>query len=893
MATTSAVWGIDVGNSSLKAIRCTHGENGKIEAVACDFIEHTKMLSQPGVVHADVLAETFQTFASRNDFRRDKIAISVSGQQTISRFLRLPPVDPKKVGDIIKYEARQWLPFAMDEVIWDFQAIGDTDTPGDDFFDAEVGMFAMKRDIAFKHIKPYVDADFDVDCVQSAPLALYNYAVFDILRRAEHQYKLDPNNPPERIAILSVGTDSSDIIVTNGFSIWTRSISIGGHNFTKALIKAVKLTHSKAEYLKRNAQTAQDPKAVFQAMRPVFNEMLTEVQRSIEYYKSVQKGAEISKIYAVGNAVKLPGLRQFLGQNLGIEVERVQSFHRLTGNDVLANPEFRNNVSAFAVPYGLAVQMLGEASLSINLIPKEIVVDRIIRSKKPWALAAAAAILLGLTVQFLGASWALSRVSTGEYSAAEAKAKAAQDRSSKLTSECSAAKSKFTEIDTIGKNLTGTVEGRIIWCELFRAINEALPQERDRLDGRDISDIENQDRVFITSIDTIAIEDVTEWWDQIKAFELYVPDDRELLEAGVEAEKLPPMEDLAARIALLPPLEKGAAKIVQITGYHFHNPGNITGKEGVLLGAHYLRETFLKNLKYHQLQLPPGMNAQLQAGGAQAKTEEVSMRELGIYYPTLLSTPEVTETQMINPRVLLEKFIENAKKASEMMKKRQPNALTGGGGMGGSPMGGSGPMGGGMGGSPMGGGMGRGATGGFGGSGGSFGGGMGGGQGGMMSLPNPFSPPAVSLRSSSQSGGMGPGSSGMGPGGGMGGGAGNMSINVDEIDEKDKVVVRRFDFVIQFAWFETPPSVREAKKLEAEQKAAAADASGGGTAGSPASPTSTVPAAPTSLSLDGEANTTDTLEAPSETTHPDDTTPADDTSSMDDAPEDTTTPQPE
>src|SRR5260221_8641436 len=34
---------------------------------------------------------------------------------------RSPPVDVKKIADIVKYEARQQIPFALEDVIWDFQ----------------------------------------------------------------------------------------------------------------------------------------------------------------------------------------------------------------------------------------------------------------------------------------------------------------------------------------------------------------------------------------------------------------------------------------------------------------------------------------------------------------------------------------------------------------------------------------------------------------------------------------------------------------------------------------------------------------------------------------------------------------------------------------------------
>src|SRR5262249_13363184 len=56
----------------------------------------------------------------------------------------------------------------------------------------------------------------------------------------------------------------------------------------------------------------------------------------------------------------------------------------------------------FPVAYGLALQGLKLSRLSTNLLPQEIQFDRLIRAKKPWSVAAAAAILLGIGVVSFG-----------------------------------------------------------------------------------------------------------------------------------------------------------------------------------------------------------------------------------------------------------------------------------------------------------------------------------------------------------------------------------------------------------------------------------------------------------------------------------------------------------
>ncbi len=69
--------------------------------------------------------------------------------------------------------------------------------------------------------------------------------------------------------------------------------------------------------------------------------------------------------------------------------------------------------------YGLALQGLSRGVLRTNLIPKEIVKDRIIREKKPWAVAAAAMLLMGMTLSFVSASKVLGTVDESRFGQAE------------------------------------------------------------------------------------------------------------------------------------------------------------------------------------------------------------------------------------------------------------------------------------------------------------------------------------------------------------------------------------------------------------------------------------------------------------------------------------------
>ena len=125
MAKSQGVWGIDIGQCAVKALRCLPGEEpGTIVADAFDYIEYPKILSQPESNPDELIAEALQQFLSRNQVKGDRVSISVAGQSGLARFVKLPPVEVKKIPDLVRYEARNQIPFDLDEVIWDYQQMG-------------------------------------------------------------------------------------------------------------------------------------------------------------------------------------------------------------------------------------------------------------------------------------------------------------------------------------------------------------------------------------------------------------------------------------------------------------------------------------------------------------------------------------------------------------------------------------------------------------------------------------------------------------------------------------------------------------------------------------------------------------------------------------------------
>src|SRR5438105_1158740 len=238
---TTGVWGIDLGQCALKAIRIekTHDD---IVATSFDYIEHPKMLNQPDAEPDQLLREALEKFLSRNNLRGDIVAISVPSQSGLARFVKLPPVEEKKIADIVRFEAKQQIPFNLDEVVWDYQKIGAGDVTDGFAMNIEIGLFAMKRDMINRYLQHFKDVGVEIHFVQMAPLALCNFVSFDLLGRGART-KDEEDTKGGCIVALDIGADSSNLVITDANRvIWQRPIPLGGNHFTRALTKELKLT---------------------------------------------------------------------------------------------------------------------------------------------------------------------------------------------------------------------------------------------------------------------------------------------------------------------------------------------------------------------------------------------------------------------------------------------------------------------------------------------------------------------------------------------------------------------------------------------------------------------------------------------------------------------------
>ena len=511
MATaTGTVWAIDIGNNSLKALHLST-ERGVVEVIGFDNIQHGKILSGSNVgdgEREELIALSLRKFVSRHDLSLDEIVVSVPSQNSFARFVTLPPVEAKRIPEMVNFEAVQQIPFDINSVQWDWQLMTEADSP-----EIKVGIFAIKNEVVNSVLEHFSREDVQVNYVQMSPMALYNYLLHDRPDLA--------TSDREATVVLNIGADNTDLVVCTNSTVWQRCILIGGNAFTKAIADTFKLNFEKAEKLKRTAPVSKYARQIFQAMRPVFTDIASEVQRSLGFYNSSNPNTKIVKVIALGGGTKLRGLLKYLQQTLQIPVERPDSFKRLVIGPGVSPAKFHESVCDFGIVYGLGLQGLGLGRIDSNLLPRSIARSMAWAGKSRYFIAAACMLLVVSLLCFARTGW--DRISFGRNNPVRQKAETILNDVKQAKEEREEIERKGSEYEAMIEKEFKPFEYREVFPFLHETIISALPNEKNNPEQANLyrafadSDVEgvlaiarkDRKQLFITSMEAYFSTDLS------------------------------------------------------------------------------------------------------------------------------------------------------------------------------------------------------------------------------------------------------------------------------------------------------------------------------------------------------------------------------------------------
>src|SRR5579862_3297307 len=335
--------GLDVGSSSIKAVELKRSRGGiqvahlGVEPLASDIVVDS-MIVDSGTV-SSAIAKIF----NENLIKSRSVATSVSGHSVIVKKISLPPMSDQELAETIQKEAAQHIPFDIADVSIDYQVLSE-DGAGPQM---DVLLVAVKKDKILNYTNVLSMAGKTPSVVDIDAFALQNC----------YEYNYEPA-PGSTVALLNLGASVMNINIVKGTTpLFTRDVSVGGHQYTDSLQKELDLSFDDAEALKLGKKVGTvSEDAKLPILQQVTEIIVLEIQKTFDFFRATAAGEHIEKIFLAGGCSKVPGLMESLRQEFSLPVEELNPFQKVLPPVGPGLELVEQNAGQLAVAVGLALR---------------------------------------------------------------------------------------------------------------------------------------------------------------------------------------------------------------------------------------------------------------------------------------------------------------------------------------------------------------------------------------------------------------------------------------------------------------------------------------------------------------------------------------------------------
>ncbi len=340
--------GLDIGSKHIKTVQLRGIKEGYyLERLGITTLQ-PELIVDGSILDSSRVIETIKELVSNTDIQGKDVTLSVSGHSSvIIKRVSLPQMSEDELNESIRFEAEQYIPFDIEDVILDFQILGLAEE--DNMMD--VLIVAVKRDKINEYVSVVKGAGLDPVVVDVDAFALEN--MYEINYEVKEE---------ENVALVNIGASMINMnILKGGVSVFTRDSSVGGNLHTEALQKEFTISYADAEKLKQEGSiegiSQEDATAV---LISASEDIITEISRSFDYFRDTTNYENIDEIILSGGGALIKDFDSLMSERVGINVKIVEPFKNIHIPDMFDMEYVKKIEPLLSVAVGLALRRVGD-----------------------------------------------------------------------------------------------------------------------------------------------------------------------------------------------------------------------------------------------------------------------------------------------------------------------------------------------------------------------------------------------------------------------------------------------------------------------------------------------------------------------------------------------------
>ncbi len=339
---------LDIGSSSIKLVQMSMGKQGwQIQRIGMKELPPDAIVDG-SIIDSLTVINTIKEILKEENIKTKYTVSALTGHYVIIKKVTFPAATEDELAESIQWEAEQYIPFPVTEVNLDFQILG-VDSEGRGQMD--VMLVAVKKDVISDYTSVLTEAGLtpvvvDVDAFALENMMEINYPVVS----------------GEMIAVVNIGASITSLtVIVDGVTTFTRSIPMGGNQFTEEIQRELGVSFHEAESIKVGAKSSDKSAEIASAIDLVSNNLIMDVKRSLDFFLAGGHDLNVNKIYVSGGGSLIEGLNELMQEKTSIPVEPIDPFKNVDlAVKGMSGDEIKKLSTFFGVGVGLGIRRSGD-----------------------------------------------------------------------------------------------------------------------------------------------------------------------------------------------------------------------------------------------------------------------------------------------------------------------------------------------------------------------------------------------------------------------------------------------------------------------------------------------------------------------------------------------------